>query len=238
MSIVLQKYIAQSGKYSRREAEELIRKGSVTVNGRKAELGMRVEEGDLVEVKKRKLDLAEERIYIKLNKPVGFTSTSKDFKGEKNIFDLVRVKEKLIIAGRLDKNSRGLILLTNDGELVQKITHPSFEHEKEYIITITEPEIFDNELPRILSSFKKGIDIGEDDGVVRVRDIKYLGANKFAIVLTQGKKRQLRRMFYEMGYQVSDLLRVRIGNLKLNDLPEGRWQLLTKKEIADLKEID
>ena len=209
----------------------------MAVNGKKAELGMRAEDGDLIEVRKRRLDLAKEQMYIKLNKPVGFTSTSKDFKGEKNIFDLVRIKEKLIIAGRLDKNSRGLILLTNDGELVQKITHPSFEHEKEYIITITEPEIFDNELPRILSSFKKGIDIGEDDGVVRVKDIRYLGANKFAIVLTQGKKRQLRRMFYEMGYQVSDLLRVRIGNLKLNDLPEGRWQLLTKKEIADLKEI-
>ncbi len=237
MSIVLQKYIAQGGKYSRREAEELIRRGLVAVNGKKAELGMRAEDGDLIEVRKRRLDLAKEQMYIKLNKPVGFTSTSKDFKGEKNIFDLVRIKEKLIIAGRLDKNSRGLILLTNDGELVQKITHPSFEHEKEYIITITEPEIFDNELPRILSSFKKGIDIGEDDGVVRVKDIRYLGANKFAIVLTQGKKRQLRRMFYEMGYQVSDLLRVRIGNLKLNDLPEGRWQLLTKKEIADLKEI-
>ena len=237
MSIVLQKYIAQGGKYSRREAEELIRRGLVAVNGKKAELGMRAEDGDLIEVRKRRLDLAKEQMYIKLNKPVGFTSTSKDFKGEKNIFDLVRIKEKLIIAGRLDKNSRGLILLTNDGELVQKITHPSFEHEKEYIITITEPEIFDNELPRILSSFKKGIDIGEDDGVVRVKDIRYLGANKFAIVLTQGKKRQLRRMFYEMGYQVSDLLRVRIGNLKLNELPEGRRQLLTKKEFADLKEI-
>ncbi|MEK7097985.1 MAG: pseudouridine synthase, partial [Patescibacteria group bacterium] len=218
MSIVLQKYIAQGGKYSRREAEELIRRGLVAVNGKKAELGMRAEDGDLIEVRKRRLDLAKEQMYIKLNKPVGFTSTSKDFKGEKNIFDLVRIKEKLIIAGRLDKNSRGLILLTNDGELVQKITHPSFEHEKEYIITITEPEIFDNELPRILSSFKKGIDIGEDYGVVRVKDIRYLGANKFAIVLTQGKKRQLRSMFYEMGYQVSDLLRVRIGNLKLNDL--------------------
>lgn len=237
MSMVLQKYIAQGGDYSRREAEELIRKGLVTVNGKKAELGMRVEEGDLVEVRKRKLDLAKEKIYIKLNKPIGYTSTSKRFKGEKNVFDLVRVKEKLIIAGRLDKNSRGLMLLTNDGELVQKITHPSFEHEKEYVVTITEPEIMEDELPRILSSFKKGVDIGEEDGIVWVKNIKYLGENKFSIVLTQGRKRQIRRMFYELGYQVEDLVRVRIGDLKLGNLQEARWQLLTKKEIEELKKI-
>lgn len=237
MSMVLQKYIAQGGDYSRREAEELIRKGLVTVNGKKAELGMRVEEGDVVEVRKRKLDLAKEKIYIKLNKPIGYTSTSKKFKGEKNVFDLVRVKEKLIIAGRLDKNSRGLMLLTNDGELVQKITHPSFEHEKEYIVTITEPEIMEDELPRILSSFKKGVDIGEEDDIVWVKNIKYLGGNKFSIVLTQGRKRQIRRMFYELGYQVEDLVRVRIGDLKLGNLQEARWQLLTKKEIEELKKI-
>jgi pseudouridine synthase len=244
MKIVLQKFIAESGYCSRRQAEELIRQKKVLVNGKLAELGMKVDGGDEVKIGKQKLSLSKEKIYIILNKPKGYTCTNRQFIGEKNVFDLVKNKERLFTVGRLDKDSRGLILLTNDGDLALKLTHPKYEHEKEYIVTITNYELparFASESvagrqitnDKIMKRIRKGIDIGGGDGTVRAKDIRYIGDNKFKIILTEGKKRQIRRMFKGAGCEIIDLVRVRIGNIKLENLAEGKFKYLTKKEIKN-----
>ena len=142
----------------------------------------------------------------------------------------------MFVVGRLDKDSRGLVLLTNDGDLTQKLTHPKFEHEKEYIAEISNFQFpiskqFINDL---ILKFEKGVDIGEGDGIVKAKDIKYLGANKFKIILTEGKKRQIRRMFKAVGCEINDLVRARIGNIELGNLPEGKYRFLNKKETSKL----
>ena len=231
MKIVLQKFIADSGLCSRRQAEQLIREGKVLVNNKEAELGMKADTDDEVVVDGQAINTAPDKIYIKLNKPKGYTCTNRKFKHEKNIFDLVDVKDRLFAVGRLDKDSRGLVLLTNDGELTQKLTHPRFQHEKEYVIQLKSKEFPPNEkwfkderVESIIKIFEKGIDIGEGDGVVIANEIAYVGDYKFKMVLTQGKKRQLRRMFKLLGYDILDLTRVRIGKVELGNLKEGKWE--------------
>ena len=240
MKIVLQKFIAQSGYCSRRQAEELIRLGKVLVNGELAELGMKADEKDEVRVRGhrqsgagKRIAINKEKIYIILNKPRDYTCTNRKFEGEKNVFDLVKIKERLFVVGRLDKDSRGLVLLTNDGDLTQKLTHPKFEHEKEYLVTITncQLQITNDE---IIKKLKEGIEIGDGDGVVRVKNIKYLGDNKFAIILTEGKKRQIRRMFKAVGCDIKDLVRVRIGNIELEKLPEGKFRFLNESKVKKI----
>ncbi|MFA4941163.1 MAG: pseudouridine synthase [Patescibacteria group bacterium] len=232
MKIVLQKFIAESGYCSRRKAEEWIKQGEVFVNGELAEPGTKVDEKDEVKIFGEIIGLPEEKIYIKMNKPAGYTCTARRFKGEKNIFSLIGRKERLFVAGRLDKDSRGLILLTNDGDLAQKITHPSFGHEKKYIIklesSVSNPEIIANRL-------KSGIDIGDGDSVVRAKEAKSLNNREFEITLREGKKRQIRRMFMAFGLKVRDLVRVSIGSLELEDLPEKQWRPLKKKETEEIK---
>jgi pseudouridine synthase len=251
MKIILQKYISDSGLCSRRRAEDLIRNGKVMVNNQKAELGMKVDEQDKVKIDNKIIKPVKEKIYIKLNKPIGFTCTSRKFKGEKNIFELLSklplraersnfVKSNLngitsspklliminslFIVGRLDKNSRGLVILTNDGDWAQKIEHPRFGIEKWYEVK-AENKKHKVESSKIITGFKKGIDIGQDDGVVKAKDIIYLGENNFRIILTQGKKRQIRRMFKALGLDVCDLLRIKIGDIELGDLGEGKWEV-------------
>jgi len=244
--IVLQKFIANNSSYSRRGAEELIKKEKILVNNKLAYLGQRVDENDEIKINNKRIKMSKKKIYIKLNKPVGFVCTSRKFKKEKNVFDLINIRKKLLIAGRLDKNSRGLVLLTNDGSLVQKITHPRFEHEKEYLVTIFnfsaqggpasdwQSSHFGQKINELIVKFKKGVDIGEGDGIVKVKDIKYLGHNKFKIILTQGKKRQIRKMFAEFNYSIKDLVRVGIGDLKLENLAEGKWKYLSANEINSI----
>lgn len=224
MKIVLQKFIAQSGYCSRRNAEELIRQKKVFVNEKIVELGMKVDESDDVKIGKQKLSLSKEKIYIILNKPKGYTCTNRKFFSEKNVFDLVKTNERLFVVGRLDKDSRGLVLLTNDGDLALEMTHPRFEHEKEYIATIANHQlrITNNEIE---GRIKRGVDIGEGDGVVKAKDVKYLGDNKFKIILTEGKKRQIRRMFKAVGCEIKDLVRVRIGDIELGNLAEGKYKI-------------
>lgn len=234
MKEVLQKFIAQSGYCSRRKAEALLKQGEVFVNGKVAESGMRAGEKDKVEIFGEIISLPKEKIYIKMNKPIGYTCTARRFAGEKNIFSLIGRKERLFVAGRLDKDSRGLILLTNDGDLTQRITHPSFGYEKKYAVklesSVTDPEI-------IVKHLKSGIEIGEGDGLVKVKDIKFLGDKEFAITLGEGKKRQIRRMFAVLGLKVKDLVRVAVGSLELGDVPEGRWRPLRRREIEELIKI-
>lgn len=233
MKIILQKFIAASGYCSRRKAEELIRAGRVFVNGVKAELGQMASESDLVEIDGKKIKLAGEKIYIALNKPVGYTCTNRKFKDEKNIFELLPAEFKnLHTVGRLDKNSRGLVLLTNDGDYTFRATHPRFGHEKRYHVSIINYQLSISKqlINDIIYQFKKGIEIGEGDGVVRMKEIQHLGGERFEIVLMEGKKRQIRRMFSALGYDVIDLQRVAIGKIELENLKEGEWKQLKIKK--------
>lgn len=227
--MVLQKYISNSGYCSRRQAEDLIRSERVIVNGGVAELGVKVSDKDIVEIDGKKIDFATEKIYIVLNKPVGYTCTNRSFKGEKNVFELLPDEYKnLHVVGRLDKNSRGLVLLTNDGDYTLRATHPRFEHEKRYKVEVRSKKL---EVRNVIKNFINGIDIGEGDGVVQVKDIKYLEDNKFEIVLTEGKKRQIRRMFKALGYEVADLERVAIREIRFDDSKEGEWRKINHSSI-------
>lgn len=232
MKIVLQKFIADCGYCSRRQAENLIRSGLVLVNGEIAELGMRADEKDEVKINGKLINLNKNRIYLKLNKPIGYTCTSRKFAGEKNVFELLTPhpaspykgeESRLFIVGRLDKNSHGLVILTNDGDWAQKVTHPKYEHEKEYLVRLQnfKSKLHVNE---IIKKIRKGVDIKDGDGVVRVKKIEHVVDNEFIIILIQGKKRQIRLMFDAIGEKVIDLKRVRIGDVKLGDLKEGVWE--------------
>ncbi len=232
MKIVLQKFIADSGYSSRRQAEELIRDGQVEINGQLAFIGERADPAlDRVSIRGRELNPAIAKIYIKLNKPVGYTCTNRRFKGEENIFDLVDIKDRLFAIGRLDKGSHGLILLTNDGGLTQKLTHPKFQHDKIYEVKIKE-EAGDGFA--ICKRLVSGVDIGEGDGLVKAKSAQYLQTKSFIITLSEGKKRQIRRMLGTLGFTVSDLKRIDFAGIKLDRLPEGAWANLTAEEINRL----
>jgi len=233
MKIILQKIIAASGYTSRRKAEELIRSEQVEINGQLATIGDQADPiKDRITIDGRPLSAPATPLYIKLNKPVGYVCTNRSFPGEKNIFDLLKTTERLFAVGRLDKESRGLVLLTNDGDLAQRLAHPKFQHDKVYEVKIqekiTKPE-------NIATQFKKGVNIGEEDGTVRVKDIKYLQNGLFIITLSEGKKRQIRRMFKALDLNIIDLKRTRISSLEIGNLKEGQWQYLDKEEIKKLK---
>jgi len=233
MKIILQKIIAASGYTSRRKAEELIRSEQVEINGQVAMIGASADPiKDKITISGRSLSTPASPIYIKLNKPVGYVCTNRSFPGEKNIFDLLKTTERLFAVGRLDKESRGLVLLTNDGDLAQRLAHPKFQHDKVYEVK-TQEKITKSD--SIVTQFKKGINIGEEDGVVRVKDIKYLQNGLFVITLSEGKKRQIRRMFKALDLNIIDLKRTKISSLALGNLKEGQWQYLDKEEIKKLK---
>ena len=240
MADVLQKIIAESGLASRRQAEALIKRGSVKLNGVRAKLGDRANpEVDIIKISGKLIPQKEEKIYLKLNKPVEYTCSNKRFPGEKNIFDLVKDNKKLFSIGRLDKNSRGLIILSNDGELAQKLTHPRFKHKKTYIVKADKGnrgEISFKDGWRICTKLKQGIDIGGGDGVVRVKESQYLENNSFKLILTEGKKRQVRRMFKTLNLKVYDLKRIEFAGIRLDKLEEGAVKPLNEKELKLLKE--
>jgi pseudouridine synthase len=232
---VLQKIIAASGYCSRRNAEELIRGGAVRVNGRVATVGDRADAAKDKIVVSGQIISAAPKVYLKLNKPAGYTCTNRNFPGEKNIFDLVRTPDRLFAVGRLDKDSRGLVLLTNDGDLTQKLAHPSFEHDKIYEVTI-KGAIGDQEAGEVVvKELLTGIDIGEGDGKVCARKARYLQNNLFIITLNEGKKRQIRRMFAALGLETADLKRIELAGLGLGGLKEGAWTPLSAAEIKQLR---
>ncbi|MCK5510947.1 rRNA pseudouridine synthase [Candidatus Parcubacteria bacterium] len=238
-NIILQKFIANAGYCSRRKAEEFIRLGQVKVNNKIAELGMKVSEYDKIEIGSELIVLPKEKIYIILNKPLGITCTNREFKGEKNVFELLPNEFKnLHVVGRLDKNSRGLVLLTNDGDLTMRMTHPRFGHEKKYMVQLSimnyqlHPSSEHKRIDQIIDNFLKGIDIGDGDGIVKAKNIKYLEKDKFEIILTEGKKRQIRRMFKKIGLKVSDLQRVAIEEIELGGLNEGKWKKLKSGDLG------
>jgi 23S rRNA pseudouridine2604 synthase len=228
MDTSLNKYISESGYCSRREADKYIEQGRVTINGKEARLGNRVGDGDLVQVdgeriKKKK---ASSAIYLALNKPKGVTCTT-DQKDKTNIIDFVNFKSRIFPIGRLDKRSEGLIFLTNDGDIVNKILRAGNQHEKEYTVSVDKPVTVD-----FINKMRNGVRI---QGVVTQKCfVKQEGSERFKIILTQGLNRQIRRMCEALGYNVISLKRVRIMNMTLSGLPPGKWRYFTPSEIETI----
>lgn len=226
--IRLNKFIAESGICSRREADKFIEKGVVVINGRKAVIGDVVKPNDKVSVNGHKLEpLSEEnKIYIAFNKPVGVTCTTEEStKG--NIVDYVNHSSRIFNIGRLDKDSQGLILLTNDGDIVNKILRAENAHQKEYIVTVDKPIT-----PEFIIKMRSGVPIL---GVVTKKcTVEMIAPFVFRITLIQGLNRQIRRMCEYFGYEVRKLERTRIMNISLTGIPLGEWRDLTEKELEVL----
>jgi 23S rRNA pseudouridine2604 synthase len=222
----LNKHIAESGACSRREADAWIAAGRVTVNGMTGELGTKVAPGDVVEVDGRPLPAKKRAVYLALHKPRGVTcTTERDVPG--NIVDFVGYPERIFPVGRLDKDSEGLILLTNDGDVVNEVLRVEHGHEKEYRVTV-EPAVTGT----FLSMMAAGVRIGGEK--TKPAKVTRLSANEFAIVLRQGLNRQIRRMCSALGWRVKRLVRVRVMHIRLGDLPPGRWRELDPEEIRRL----
>ncbi|AZP04025.1 23S rRNA pseudouridine(2604) synthase RluF [Jeotgalibaca ciconiae] len=222
----INKYISESGKASRRGADKLITDNRVTINGKRATIGTQVEAGDDVRVDGNPIRVARNNVYIALNKPVGITSTTeKSVKG--NIVDLVNHPLRIFHIGRLDKDSEGLILLTNDGDIVNEILRVENKHEKEYIVSVNRPIT-----PDFLKQMAEGVKILGTKTLPC--EVTQLSKYEFQIILTQGLNRQIRRMCEELGYEVYRLQRVRVMNILLGKLPPGQWRDLTKKEKTRL----
>ncbi len=220
------KFISDSGYASRREADRLIESGKVTINGKIATLGDKVTSKDRVCVNGNHIECDDNYVYLALNKPVGITSTT-DPSDKTNVVDFVGYPTRIFHIGRLDKDSEGLLLLTNDGDIVNKILRAGNNHEKEYEVWVDKP--IDNNFAERMSS---GIRIL---GTTTKRcKVEVEGAKKFRITLTQGLNRQIRRMCEALGYEVTRLRRVRIMNIKLAPLATGQWRELEARELREL----
>lgn len=239
--INLTKLIAESSPYSRRQAEQLIRDGLVFVNGKKAGLGEKHSSDDIVEIQGKVIqnNQGEKKVYIKLNKPVAYVCTNRSFKGERNIFSLLKNvprAETLFSIGRLDKDSCGLLLITNDGNTNYRLSHPKFEHQKVYIVEIADSKVLQDNLflEKMMKSFRSGVDIRQET-LAKAKRIEYLGDRKFQIILTEGKKRQIREMFKYFKLKVIKLKRIKFAGIELNNLKEGEWKYLSPEEEKILK---
>lgn len=223
----LNKFISETGIVSRREADRLIEEGAVKVNGRRAEMGMRVTDADRVTVRGKPLRAKPRPVYLLYNKPVGVTCTT-DPADPTNIVDAINYPERIFPIGRLDKPSQGLILLTNDGDIVNKILRAGNAHEKEYQVRVDRP---------IDQAFieRMGAGIPILGTVTQPCPVRQTGPNSFTIVLTQGLNRQIRRMTEYLGYEVTYLKRVRLMNIHLNRLSPGQWRELSDDEMATLE---
>ena len=222
----INKWISETGFCSRREADKLVADGQVTLNGAPALLGSQVQEGDEVRVRGQLVKTHRSHVYLALNKPVGITSTTESHI-EGNIVDFIGHEERIFPIGRLDKDSEGLILLTNDGDIVNRILRAEGRHEKEYIVTIDQPVT-----PMFMKRMSEGVRIlGSMTLPCKVTKI---GERVFRIILTEGKNRQIRRMCSAFGYRVHRLQRVRIMNIQLDNLARGQWRDLSREELEQL----
>ena len=228
-SISLNKYISNTGICSRRGANQLIADKKVKINGKLAELGNRVFPGDKVVIDDKPLKSAPKSIYIALNKPIGIVCTT-DKKERKNIVDFIDHKERLFPIGRLDKPSQGLIFLTNDGDIVNKILRAGNSHEKEYVVRVD--KILDQ---KFISQMAGGIPILGT--VTKKCKVSKINKTVFKITLTQGLNRQIRRMCEYLGYDVKTLKRTRIMNIELGKLKVGEWRYLSKTEIKEINSL-
>ncbi len=232
--IRLNRYIANAGVCSRREADKLIEAGEIKVNGKTiTEMGYRVGVKDKVEYK-GKILTREKMVYVLLNKPKDFITTTKDPEERKTVMDLVKkaCDERIIPVGRLDRATTGLLLLTNDGELTKKLTHPSHKVRKLYQVELDKP-ITKSDFERILEGLKL------EDGEVRVDDLAVIGTDNrtLGIEIHIGRNRVVRRLFQHLGYEVVKLDRVVYAGLTKKDLPRGKWRFLNDKELAQLNRI-
>lgn len=227
----INKYIAHSGYTSRRKADELIIAGKVKINGQVIiEPGIKVNDGDRVEVSGKVLEI-EKKFYIKLYKPVGFITSNFDPYNEKDLNDLIDIYERFFAAGRLDKDSEGLLIITNDGDFTNNLIHPKFKLDKEYIVKIDKKLIKDQE-----KRFEKGLDIGNGEKTSDAK-LEYLGDNTYRVIIHQGYNRQIRRMFKVFNANVINLKRIRIGKIKLSDLKEKEYRYFNDEELKFVEEI-
>jgi len=226
----INKYLSEAGFCSRRAADKLIEEGRVTINGKAPELGTKIFPGDEVRVNGKLIsEPTEQSIYIAFNKPVGIVCTT-DTRNEKdNIIDFINFPKRIFPIGRLDKASEGLIFLTNDGDIVNKILRARNNHEKEYLVTVNRPITAE-----FVNRMRKGIPIL--DTVTRECYVEQISKFTFKIILTQGLNRQIRRMCEYLDYSVEKLKRIRIMNIKL-DVPVGKWRLLSEKEMAQINDL-
>lgn len=229
MDISLNKYISDSGFCSRREADNYIAQGRVTINGQIALKGNRVTEGDIVHIDDEALKVRKTAVYIILNKPKGITCTT-DRSDKTNIVDFLRYKSRIFPVGRLDKRSEGLIFLTNDGDIVNKILRAGNAHEKEYIVTVDKPLSLES-----IKKMRSGISILGT--VTKPCFVKQEGPDRFRIILVQGLNRQIRRMCEALGYRVQTLKRIRIMSIGLSGLAPGKWRYFTPAEIGQIQEM-
>jgi 23S rRNA pseudouridine2605 synthase len=225
----LNRFLAAAGVGSRRHCDGLIASGRITINGRPCtDFSVQPTSRDHVKVD-GKLIHVEPPLTIALHKPAGFVSTKSDPHARDTIFDLLPTKlPRLFNIGRLDAQSEGLLILTNDGERAQQLTHPRHEIEKEYEVTLDRR--WD---PALTPKLLRGIFL--DGQRAQIAQLRAISSTRLRVVLRQGINRQIRRMFREIGYEVQRLVRVRVGNLRLGDLPRGHWRALTKRELAALK---
>jgi len=228
----LQKLLAAAGIASRRASEGLIAQGRVTVDGEVATVGRKVDpERSVVQVDGERVDVDPDRVHVLLNKPRGVVTTADDPQGRPTVVDLVNLPQRLFPLGRLDQDSEGLLLLTNDGELAHRLTHPSFEVERTYVALVPGPV-----RRRTLARLREGVEL--EDGTARPRRVKVLGEERgrslVEIVMTEGRKREVRRMLGAVGLTVERLARVGFGGVELGDLRQGRWRFLTQAEVGAL----
>jgi len=225
-SVRLNKYLSEAGVCSRREADRLIESGKVTVDGERAQTGMRVLKGQVVKVGKKTVSRQDELVVLAVNKPKGIVCTA-DRRERDSIVRFLDYPVRVTYAGRLDKDSRGLLLMTNNGDIINQMMRAANQHEKEYKVTV-DKEITEEFIKKMAG----GVPIL--DTVTRPCKVKKIGKYTFSIILTQGLNRQIRRMCEELGYQVRDLVRVRIMNIRLGSLKEGTYRKLTDAELEEL----
>ncbi|MDB3926930.1 23S rRNA pseudouridine(2604) synthase RluF [Flavobacteriales bacterium] len=226
----INKYLSEAGYCSRRAADKLIEEGRVTINGEVPLMGTKIIEGDVVKVDGKSVVKKDEKaVYLVLNKPRGIVCTTDTRVEKDNIIDFLNYPKRIFPIGRLDKASEGLILMTNDGDIVNKILRARNNHEKEYIVQVNKP--IDNDFIKKMS---QGVPIL--DTVTRPCKVEQLSRVRFKIILTQGLNRQIRRMCEYLGYHVQQLKRVRIMNIHL-DLPNGKYREMTKEEFRELNNL-
>lgn len=230
----LNKYLSEAGVCSRREADRLIQAGKVTVDGRKAVPGMQVEPGQVVKVGKKKIREKNRKVVLAVYKPAGIVCTE-DRREKKNIIRYLDYPVRVTYAGRLDKNSEGLLIMTNDGDLINGMMRARFLHEKEYQVKVDRPVT-----EEFLKKMREGVHIRDEekglDEVTRPCQAKAIGKYTFSITLTQGLNRQIRRMCEACGYKVERLLRVRIMNIRLGNMKPGDVRELSEQELKELYE--
>jgi 23S rRNA pseudouridine2604 synthase len=229
MEISLNKYISDSGFCSRREADRYIEDCRVTINEVDAQKGNRVKEGDVVKIDGEPIKKKKTPVYLLLNKPKGITCTT-DLKDKTNIIDFIQYKTRIFPIGRLDKLSEGLIFLTNDGDIVNKILRAGNGHEKEYIVSVDKTINAD-----FVNKMRNGVKI--PGAITQKCFVKQEADNRFRIILTQGLNRQIRRMCEALGYRVTALKRIRIMNISITGLQPGKWRYFTPQEMNTINDM-